>query len=106
MLAVLLTIGRFLSPDKGGIMDRSVGSPAGQCWGHMLGFHGIEIVGWGEENGTKYWTVKNSWNEDWGEEGYFRWLRGPDFCNMQQGCVAGSARLPHATHAGKTARVE
>ena len=45
-------------------------------------------------------------HSDWGEGGYFRWLRGPDFCNMQQGCVAGSARLPHSTHAEKTAQVE
>ena len=45
-------------------------------------------------------------HSDWGEGGYFRWLRGPDFCNMQQGCVAGSARLPHSNHAEKTAQVE
>ena len=58
----------------------------------MLGFHAIEIVGWGVENGTKYWTIKNSWNEDWGEKGYFRWLKGPNFCEMQSGCVAGSPK--------------
>jgi len=23
--------------------------------------HDIEIAGWGEENGTKFWNVRNSW---------------------------------------------
>jgi KDEL-tailed cysteine endopeptidase len=37
--------------------------------------HAVEIVGFGVENDTKYWTVRNSWDEDWGENGYFRILR-------------------------------
>ncbi len=37
--------------------------------------HAVEIVGFGIENDTKYWTVRNSWGEDWGENGYFRILR-------------------------------
>ena len=34
-----------------------------------LGGHAIRIVGWGEEGGTKYWKVANSWNPYWGEKG-------------------------------------
>ena len=26
-----------------------------------LGEHTVTVIGWGEENGIPYWTVKNSW---------------------------------------------
>nr|AIA26572.1 cysteine protease [Cicer arietinum]AJA74417.1 cysteine protease [Cicer arietinum] len=37
--------------------------------------HGMTIVGYGEESGEKYWLVKNSWANDWGESGYVRMKR-------------------------------
>ncbi|KAF5405801.1 Cathepsin B endopeptidase [Paragonimus heterotremus] len=60
--------------------------------GKMLGGHAIKLLGWGVENGTKYWLLANSWNEDWGEKGFFRILRGTDECGIESEVVAGMPR--------------
>jgi len=40
--------------------------------------HAVQLVGYGTENGTPYWIVRNSWGAAWGEAGYIRLLRHTD----------------------------
>jgi C1A family cysteine protease len=46
--------------------------------------HAVVIVGYGVEDETKYWIVRNSWGKLWGEDGYFRILRGVDKCSIER----------------------
>lgn len=41
--------------------------------GSLEGGHAIKVVGWGEQDGTPYWIVANSWGPKWGLDGYF-WI--------------------------------
>jgi len=59
----------------------------------FLGGHAIKILGWGVEDSTPYWLVANSWNEDWGDKGFFKILRGSDECGIESGIVAGEPKL-------------
>jgi len=70
---------------KSGIYARTTGSP--------IGGHAVKMVGWGVENGNKYWKIANSWNEDWGEAGFFRIKRGTNECGIESQGVAGIVKM-------------
>jgi len=46
--------------------------------------HGVVAVGFGTQNGTDYWKVRNSWGAQWGANGYILLGRG-----MQVNCGFG-----------------
>ena len=55
----------------------------------MLGGHAIKILGFGEEAGTPYWLVANSWNEEWGDGGFFKIRRGQNDCQIENFVLNG-----------------
>ncbi|EYB95969.1 hypothetical protein Y032_0154g2966 [Ancylostoma ceylanicum] len=62
-------------------------------WGAQRGAHAVKVIGWGSENGTDYWLIANSWNTDWGEDGYFRIVRGINNCGIEKEMVGGFMEL-------------
>lgn len=60
-----------------------------QTSSNALGGHAIRILGWGVEGGVDYWLVANSWNNDWGLNGFFKIRRGTDECGIEDEIVAG-----------------
>lgn len=54
--------------------------------------HGVLAVGYGIDNGIKYWKVKNSWGPKWGEDGYIRLERG-DGATPKEGGECGILKM-------------
>jgi len=45
--------------------------------------HAVVLIGYGEDEGTPYWTLKNSWG-DWAADGFFKMMRGNNLCGIEQ----------------------
>lgn len=71
---------------KSGVIDDEI-----KCGNNVD--HGVLLVGYGEENGIKYWLVKNSWGSDWGDNGYVKILRYDNNDKKNSG-VCGILSMP------------
>ena len=45
--------------------------------------HSVLFVGYGIENGIKYWIIQNSYGPNWGDHGYFKIERGIDLIGSE-----------------------
>lgn len=80
-----------LSFYRGGVFD---GCPKGKK--NVDVNHAVQLVGYGEnEKDGKFWIVRNSWGERWGEKGYIRIRRNEpnseNFCGWNRTPQNGSA---------------
>ncbi|OIV98332.1 hypothetical protein TanjilG_16659 [Lupinus angustifolius] len=69
-VAAAISVNQNFAAYKQGIFE-------GPCGINLI--HAVTVVGYGaSKEGKRYWLIKNSWGENWGEGGYMRLQRGID----------------------------
>ena len=66
---------------KSGVYRHTTGFPVG---GHV-----VKLLGFGTEKGDDYWLAANSWNSTFGENGFFKILRGSNECGIEDWIAGG-----------------
>jgi len=84
-IEVAFTVYQDFLTYKSGVYSHKTGS--------ALGGHAVKMIGWGVEGGVNYWAVANSWNEDWGDQGFFKIRRGGNECGIEGQGVAGLPKV-------------
>ena len=77
-LACGIAVTEELEDYKGGIFEDTTGD--------LEIVHDVSVVGYGIENGKKYWVVRNSWGANWGEGRCFRIVRGTNNMALESNC--------------------
>jgi len=57
--------------------------------GKYLGGHCVKLLGYGTENNTPYWLIANQWTTYWGDQGFFKILRGKNECGIESESAGG-----------------
>jgi cathepsin B len=65
-----------------GVYTRTPGS-------RLAGYHAVRLIGWGTQQGVDYWLIANSWDTNWGNDGYFMIKRGVNECGIEDDPTAG-----------------
>ena len=63
----------FLQTQFPGIYESQTSPLSKDLYGHCA-----KLIGWGEENGTKYWTYMNTWGREFGLNGFFKTSEAPE----------------------------
>jgi len=87
---------------RGGVYH---GGPHGG--GGLRGVTAVQLLGWGGDGTMPYWIGENSFGVDWGEGGYFRWLRGENHLGIEQRALFGLVEglLPISDEGGGTEKL-
>ncbi|KAI1288392.1 Cathepsin B-like cysteine proteinase 2 [Halotydeus destructor] len=67
----------------------------------IVGGHCVTLIGWGVADGQKYWLAKNSWGTDWGEQGFFRFIRSKNVCSFEKEIECAMSDMSRGQNGGK-----